>query len=166
MTSRKQLRSKIGDKDDEASSVATPAEDTPTLPPDLERLRTALLSDTAQIVHSLLKTELTDALSPVNATLEQVKSYYEAHDQRLREVEESLNVYSDRMEPPGNIYNMITSTLKSFLENSWYGYDLCPATWNYIFSLDLLCAQLGWTWTITNIIRCLIQCGRGADIEL
>ncbi|KAF7690026.1 little elongation complex subunit 1-like [Silurus meridionalis] len=56
---------------------------------------------------------------------------------------------------------MITSTLKSFLEdsslrfleNSWYGYDLCPATWNYIFSLDLLCAQLGWTWTITNIIR-------------
>ncbi|XP_046703510.1 little elongation complex subunit 1-like isoform X4 [Silurus meridionalis] len=64
-------------------------------------------------------------------------------------------------EPPGNIYNAITSTLKSFLEdsslrfleNSWYGYDLCPATWNYIFSLDLLCAQLGWTWTITNIIR-------------
>ncbi|XP_046703353.1 little elongation complex subunit 1-like [Silurus meridionalis] len=64
-------------------------------------------------------------------------------------------------EPPRNIYNMITSTLKSFLEdsslrfvkNSWYGYDLCPATWNYIFSLDLLCAQMGWTWTITNIIR-------------
>ncbi|XP_046711805.1 little elongation complex subunit 1-like [Silurus meridionalis] len=63
-------------------------------------------------------------------------------------------------EPPGNIYNMITITLKSFLEdsslrfvkNSWYGYDLCPATWNYIFSLNLLSAQLGWTWTITNII--------------
>ncbi|KAF7704879.1 hypothetical protein HF521_021951 [Silurus meridionalis] len=55
---------------------------------------------------------------------------------------------------------MITITLKSFLEdsslrfvkNSWYGYDLCPATWNYIFSLNLLSAQLGWTWTITNII--------------
>ncbi|KAF7707936.1 hypothetical protein HF521_016993 [Silurus meridionalis] len=63
-------------------------------------------------------------------------------------------------EPPGNIHNAITSTLKSFLEdsslrfleNSWYGFNLCPATWNYIFSLDLLCAQLGWTWTITNII--------------
>ncbi|XP_046703509.1 little elongation complex subunit 1-like isoform X3 [Silurus meridionalis] len=72
-----------------------------------------------------------------------------------------LTKYLHWDEPPGNIYNAITSTLKSFLEdsslrfleNSWYGYDLCPATWNYIFSLDLLCAQLGWTWTITNIIR-------------
>lgn len=101
MTSRKQPRNKIGDKDGEASNktddMASPAESSSTLPPDLERLRTALLSDTTQIVHSLLKTELTDALSPVTATLEQVKSYYEAHDQRLREVEDGLNEYSDRM---------------------------------------------------------------------
>ncbi|KAF7707906.1 hypothetical protein HF521_016963 [Silurus meridionalis] len=79
----------------------------------------------------------------------------------MAEWEQYQDVYCTMKEPPGNIYNAITSTLKSFLEdsslrfleNSWYGYDLCPATWNYIFSLDLLCAQLGWTWTITNIIR-------------
>lgn len=64
---------------------------------DLEWLHTALHSDMAQVVHSLLKAELVDALSPVNATLDQVKSYYEAHDERLREVENALNDYSDRL---------------------------------------------------------------------
>ncbi|KAK3569890.1 hypothetical protein QTP86_006837, partial [Hemibagrus guttatus] len=38
-----------------------------------------------------------DALSPVNTTLEQVKSYYEDHDQRLREKDAGLNDYSDRL---------------------------------------------------------------------
>ncbi|KAI5107459.1 little elongation complex subunit 1 [Silurus meridionalis] len=64
-------------------------------------------------------------------------------------------------EPPEPIYSTIASTLKALLEdssltfqkNSWFGDDLCPAAWDYIFSLDLLCAQLGWTWTFTNIIR-------------
>ncbi len=51
---------------------------------DLEKLRTALLSDMTQVVHSLLKTELAGALSPVNMTFEQVKSYYKAHDEHLR----------------------------------------------------------------------------------
>ncbi|KAI5107414.1 little elongation complex subunit 1 [Silurus meridionalis] len=64
-------------------------------------------------------------------------------------------------DPPGNIYNMIVCTLKDLFEDhslrfqksSWYGYDLCDAAWNYIFSVDLLCAQLGWPWTLNNIIR-------------
>ncbi|KAF7709824.1 hypothetical protein HF521_016674 [Silurus meridionalis] len=66
-----------------------------------------------------------------------------------------------KTEPPEPIYSTIASTLKALLEdssltfqkNSWFGDDLCPAAWDYIFSLDLLCAQLGWTWTFTNIIR-------------
>ncbi|KAF7709833.1 hypothetical protein HF521_016683 [Silurus meridionalis] len=64
-------------------------------------------------------------------------------------------------EPPGNIYRTITSTLKALLEDtsltfqksSWYGDDLCPAAWDYVFSLDLLCAQLGWIWTVSHVIR-------------
>ncbi|KAF7709828.1 hypothetical protein HF521_016678 [Silurus meridionalis] len=63
-------------------------------------------------------------------------------------------------EPPEKIYSTITSTLKALLEdssltfqkNSWYGDDLCPAAWDYVFSLDLLCAQLGWTWTYKNML--------------
>ncbi|KAK9967032.1 hypothetical protein ABG768_001452, partial [Culter alburnus] len=77
--------------------MAPPPEGLMALPEDLEKLRSALLSDMTQVVHSLLKTELAGALSPVNATLEQVKSYYEAHDERLREVEDGLNDYSDRL---------------------------------------------------------------------
>ncbi|XP_046701304.1 little elongation complex subunit 1-like [Silurus meridionalis] len=64
-------------------------------------------------------------------------------------------------EPPGNIYRTITSTLKALLKDksltfqksSWYGDDLCPAAWDYVFSLDLLCAQLGWIWTVSHVIR-------------
>ncbi|KAI5086517.1 little elongation complex subunit 1, partial [Silurus meridionalis] len=63
-------------------------------------------------------------------------------------------------DPPEKIYSTITSTLKALLEdssltfqkNSWYGDDLCPAAWDYVFSLDLLCAQLGWTWTYKNML--------------
>ncbi|XP_046701343.1 little elongation complex subunit 1-like isoform X2 [Silurus meridionalis] len=64
-------------------------------------------------------------------------------------------------EPPGDIYRAITSTLKALLKDksltfqksSWYGDDLCPAAWDYVFSLDLLCAQLGWIWTVSHVIR-------------
>ncbi|KAK3571741.1 hypothetical protein QTP86_018729, partial [Hemibagrus guttatus] len=62
--------------------------------------------------------------------------------------------------PPGDIHKLISCTLKALLKdssltfrkNSWYGVDFCPATWEYIFSLELLCSQLGWTWTYNNII--------------
>ncbi|KAF7709995.1 hypothetical protein HF521_016845 [Silurus meridionalis] len=66
-----------------------------------------------------------------------------------------------KQEPPGDIYRAITSTLKALLKDksltfqksSWYGDDLCPAAWDYVFSLDLLCAQLGWIWTVSHVIR-------------
>ncbi|KAF7707809.1 hypothetical protein HF521_016866 [Silurus meridionalis] len=65
------------------------------------------------------------------------------------------------LEPPGDTYRAITSTLKALLKDksltfqksSWYGDDLCPAAWDYVFSLDLLCAQLGWIWTVSHVIR-------------
>ncbi|XP_046711161.1 little elongation complex subunit 1-like [Silurus meridionalis] len=41
----------------------------------------------------------------------------------------------------------------TFQKSSWYGDDLCPAAWDYVFSLDLLCAQLGWIWTVFHVIR-------------
>ncbi|XP_053351179.1 little elongation complex subunit 1 [Clarias gariepinus] len=62
--------------------------------------------------------------------------------------------------PPGDIHKVITSILKALLEDSTlmfqkhdrHGDDLCPASWEYIVSLDLLCAHLGWKWTHDNII--------------
>ncbi|XP_059818383.1 uncharacterized protein LOC132389837 [Hypanus sabinus] len=62
-----------------------------------ERLRLVLLTDMTQAVHSALKRELEDALSPVNATVEQIMPYYESHDKRIREAEHGLNDYSDRL---------------------------------------------------------------------
>lgn len=102
MANRMQLRLKTPvDRDgiplNKTEDTASLPEGLLALPDDLERLRSAILSDMTQVVHSLLKTELAGALSPVNATLEQVKSYYEAHDERLREVEDGLNDYSDRL---------------------------------------------------------------------
>ncbi|XP_072536303.1 little elongation complex subunit 1 [Salminus brasiliensis] len=63
--------------------------------------------------------------------------------------------------PPDNIYKMISSTLHALLvdedlkfqKHDRHGEDLCPAAWEYIFTLDLLCAHLGWKWTHDNIIR-------------
>lgn len=63
--------------------------------------------------------------------------------------------------PPDNIYKMIKGTLKALLvdvslkfqKHDRHGEDLCPTTWEYIFTLDLLCAHLGWKWTHDNIIR-------------
>lgn len=106
MANRMYLRSKTGEKDSEASSkkadvtVMAPlhaAEPGPALPDDLERLRLVLITDMTQAVHSALKRELEDALSPVNATMEQIMSSYELHDERIREVEDGLNDYSDRL---------------------------------------------------------------------
>ncbi|XP_027017909.2 little elongation complex subunit 1 [Tachysurus fulvidraco] len=62
--------------------------------------------------------------------------------------------------PPGDIHDMITTILKAFHEDDTltfqthdrHGYDLCPAAWDYVCSLDLLCAHLGWKWTHDNII--------------
>ncbi|XP_036446502.1 little elongation complex subunit 1 isoform X2 [Colossoma macropomum] len=77
------------------------------------------------------------------------------------EILDYLTVYLhwDEM-PPGDIHKMISSTLKAlledgnlkFLKHDRHGDDLCPTAWEYIFTLDLLCAHLGWKWTHDNII--------------
>ncbi|XP_017556346.2 little elongation complex subunit 1 isoform X1 [Pygocentrus nattereri] len=62
--------------------------------------------------------------------------------------------------PPSDIHKMISSILKAlleddnlkFLKHDRHGDDLCPTAWEYIFTLDLLCAHLGWKWTHDNII--------------
>ncbi|KAI5624121.1 little elongation complex subunit 1 [Silurus asotus] len=62
--------------------------------------------------------------------------------------------------PPGDPHDTISTLLTSLLEddtlifqkNARHGDDLCPAAWEYIFSLELLCAHLGWKWTHDNII--------------
>ncbi|KAF7709837.1 hypothetical protein HF521_016687 [Silurus meridionalis] len=51
------------------------------------------------------------------------------------------------MEPPGDIYRTITSTLKAvlkdknltFQKSSWYGDDLCPAAWTFSVQDRLPC---------------------------
>ncbi|KAG7335535.1 hypothetical protein KOW79_000228 [Hemibagrus wyckioides] len=71
-----------------------------------------------------------------------------------------LSEYLHWDEPPSDIHRLISCTLKcllmdsslTFRNNSWFGVDLCPATWEYVFSLELLCSQLDWSWTFTNII--------------
>ncbi|XP_046702326.1 little elongation complex subunit 1 [Silurus meridionalis] len=62
--------------------------------------------------------------------------------------------------PPGDPHDTISTLLTSLLEDDTlifqkharHGDDLCPAAWEYIFSLELLCAHLGWKWTHDNII--------------
>ncbi|XP_046711169.1 uncharacterized protein LOC124389743 isoform X3 [Silurus meridionalis] len=63
-------------------------------------------------------------------------------------------------DPPGNICSTITNTLKALLEDkrltfqkSSCGEDLYSTAWDYVFSLDLLCAQLGWMWTDIHVIQ-------------
>ncbi|XP_058251745.1 little elongation complex subunit 1 [Hemibagrus wyckioides] len=77
------------------------------------------------------------------------------------EILDYLNKYLHWDErPPGDLHEMVTTTLKALLEDGTlmfqkqdrHGYDLCPAAWDYIFSLDLLCAHLGWKWTHDNIV--------------
>ncbi|KAK2855486.1 hypothetical protein Q7C36_007355 [Tachysurus vachellii] len=83
---------------------------------------------------------------------------------KLKADEEILDYLSKYLHweerPPGDIHEMITTILKAFHEDDTlmfqthdrHGYDLCPAAWDYICSLDLLCAHLGWKWTHDNII--------------
>ncbi|GAA6089971.1 little elongation complex subunit 1 [Tachysurus ichikawai] len=83
---------------------------------------------------------------------------------KLKADEEILDYLSKYLHweerPPGDIHDMITTILKAFREDDTlmfqthdrHGYDLCPAAWDYICSLDLLCAHLGWKWTHDNII--------------
>ncbi|XP_076135761.1 little elongation complex subunit 1 [Alosa pseudoharengus] len=63
--------------------------------------------------------------------------------------------------PPCDIPQLINSTMMAlrtgenmqFQPHSRHGDDLCPTSWEYIFTLDLLCAHQKWKWTHDNIIR-------------
>ncbi|NP_001030137.2 little elongation complex subunit 1 [Danio rerio] len=62
--------------------------------------------------------------------------------------------------PPDNINELINCTLKalqedkdlSFQKHDRHGYDLCPASWEYIYTLDLLCTHMKWKWTHDYVI--------------
>ncbi|XP_047669905.1 little elongation complex subunit 1-like [Tachysurus fulvidraco] len=84
---------------------------------------------------------------------------------KLKAVGDVIDYLSDYLhwleKPPGYVHQIISSTLKAlfqdssltFRKNSWYGVDLCPAAWDYIYSLDLLCTQQGFIWTFIYVIR-------------
>ncbi|XP_055065422.2 little elongation complex subunit 1 isoform X1 [Misgurnus anguillicaudatus] len=62
--------------------------------------------------------------------------------------------------PPHDISKMVTSTLKAlredkeltFQKHQRHGHDLCPAAWEYIYTLDLLCTHMKWKWTHDVVI--------------
>ncbi|XP_073667776.1 little elongation complex subunit 1 isoform X2 [Paramisgurnus dabryanus] len=62
--------------------------------------------------------------------------------------------------PPHDISKMVNSTLKAlredkdltFQKHQRHGHDLCPAAWEYIYTLDLLCTHMNWKWTHDVVI--------------
>ncbi|KAF4103550.1 hypothetical protein G5714_016433 [Onychostoma macrolepis] len=62
--------------------------------------------------------------------------------------------------PPDDIHKLISSTLKAlqedkdliFQKHDRHGHDLCPTAWEYIYTLDLLCAHMKWKWTHDYVI--------------
>ncbi|XP_073703557.1 little elongation complex subunit 1 [Garra rufa] len=62
--------------------------------------------------------------------------------------------------PPDDIHKLINSTLKAlqedkdlkFQKHERHGHDLCPAAWEYIYTLDLLCTHMKWKWTHDYVI--------------
>ncbi|XP_042596442.1 little elongation complex subunit 1 isoform X2 [Cyprinus carpio] len=62
--------------------------------------------------------------------------------------------------PPDDIHKLIISTLKAlqedrdltFQKHDRHGHDLCPTAWEYIYTLDLLCAHMKWKWTHDYVI--------------
>ncbi|XP_028836113.1 little elongation complex subunit 1 isoform X2 [Denticeps clupeoides] len=62
--------------------------------------------------------------------------------------------------PPCDVHHLISTTLKAlcmgenmkFHQNDRYGYDLCSTSWEYVFTLDLLCSHQKWMWTYNSFI--------------
>ncbi|XP_030639092.1 little elongation complex subunit 1 [Chanos chanos] len=62
--------------------------------------------------------------------------------------------------PPFEIQQIISRSLRAlqedkdlkFQSHERHGEDLCQATWDYVFAVDLLCAHQKWKWTHDNII--------------
>lgn len=65
------------------------------------------------------------------------------------------------LQNPPSVPQLLSSMLASlragggmqFQHHSRHGDDLCPNSWEYVFAVDLLCAQQKWKWTHDNIIR-------------
>lgn len=85
-------------EDNMANVNVTQASPSSELPADLAKLHTVLLSDLAQQTDSLLKKALGEALAPISASLELVKSSLDSHEERIHDMEEGLNGHSDRIE--------------------------------------------------------------------
>ncbi|XP_052000045.1 little elongation complex subunit 1 [Xyrauchen texanus] len=62
--------------------------------------------------------------------------------------------------PPDDIQKLISNTLKAlqedkdltFKKHHRHGDDLCLTTWEYIYTLDILCTHMKWKWTHDCII--------------
>ncbi|XP_043117886.1 little elongation complex subunit 1 [Puntigrus tetrazona] len=62
--------------------------------------------------------------------------------------------------PPDDIHKLISTILKAlqedkdltFQKHDRHGHDLCPTTWEYIHTLDLLCTHMKWKWTHDYVI--------------
>ena len=113
--SSKLLRDRKQSDKESATSVAIKTSRTPCmeLAEQFETLRSALLSELTQSIHTVIKTELQTALSPLNSTLNQVKSLCEAHEERIGGIEATL----DQSEPRLALVEAKLATIQA--ENAW-----------------------------------------------
>lgn len=95
---RGQKTTEMGEDATSEDNMATQASPSSELPADLAKLHSVLLSDLAQQTDSLLKKALGEALAPISASLEWVKSSLDSHEERIHDMEEGLNDHSDRIE--------------------------------------------------------------------
>ncbi|XP_063055806.1 little elongation complex subunit 1 [Engraulis encrasicolus] len=83
-----------------------------------------------------------------------------AHIRAEGEVLQCLKAYLHWDANPPSVPQLLSSMLASlcagggmqFQHHSRHGDDLCPNSWEYVFAVDLLCAQQKWKWTHDNII--------------
>ena len=113
--SSKLLRDRKQSDKESATSVAIKTSRTPCmeLAEQFETLRSALLSELTQSIHTVIKTELQTALSPLNSTLNQVKSLCETHEERIGGIEATL----DQSEPRLALVEARLATIQA--ENAW-----------------------------------------------
>lgn len=67
------------------------------LPPDLDKLRTMLLSDLTSTLTTTVKSVVEEALEPLSAALDDVRSATDSLGQKMTNMEEALSDHSDRI---------------------------------------------------------------------
>lgn len=100
----------------EAANSATSKTSQPSsmeLTEQFEKLRSALLSELTQSIHTVIKKDLDIALCPLNSTLNQVKSLYESHEERICGIETTLDQSEQRL----SVVEAKLATVQS--ENAW-----------------------------------------------